>query len=307
MKAFDVIILGGGPAGLTAAIYLTRGKKKALVVDTGTLGGQMVMSHAIANYPGVEETSGYSLARTMKKQAVAFGAEIITNSAIEAMNIDASVKSVTVDGEVYTAPALIIATGGTPRSLGIESENRFRGKGISYCATCDGDFFQDREIVVIGGGNSALEEAVSLTKYASKITIVHQFDHFQAYAHYVEEAQANEKISIILESTVKEFVGGDELNGVVIANTRTGEERRIDAAGVFIFIGYAPNSEAFKGMLALNERSEIIVDENLAASIDGVFAAGDVRVKRYRQVTTAVADGTIAALSAMDYLNTRHP
>jgi thioredoxin reductase (NADPH) len=303
MKNFDVIILGGGPAGLTAAIYITRGKKSALVIDTGTVGGQVNLTHAIANYPGLEEISGYKLARNMKKQAKSFGAVIKSNSVIEDFSFKGSEKIVTVDGEVYTSKAVIIASGGTPRPLGLESEQLFKGKGISYCATCDGDFFQDQDIMVIGGGNSALEEAVSLTQYASKVTIVHQFDHFQGYPHAIEEAQNNEKIDIILESEVEEFLGDEGLTGARIVNTSTGEKQELKVTGAFIFIGYMPNTEMFKDIIDINERSEIQANELMETSLEGVFAAGDVREKKFRQVTTAVSDGTIAALSAMEYLN----
>ncbi|MBE0666158.1 MAG: FAD-dependent oxidoreductase, partial [Bacteroidales bacterium] len=196
---FDVIVLGGGPAGLTAAIYLSRARVKTLVLTEGTPGGQMILTHEIANYPGIEKINGYMLGTVMKKQATSFGAVVKSNTLISALSLDTPVKSVTTDeGHVYSADAVILATGGRSRTLGVVGEDTFKGRGISYCATCDGDFFTDKEIVVVGGGNSALEEAVSLTKYASKVTIVHQFDNFQAFNYAVDEAQANPKISFVM-------------------------------------------------------------------------------------------------------------
>jgi thioredoxin reductase (NADPH) len=301
---FDVIIIGAGAAGLTAGIYLSRGKVKTLILNEGTVGGQMVLTHEIANYPGVENISGYQLAKNMKNQAVKFGCAIKSNIRITRLALEEEVKVVEINGkDVFYSDAVILATGGKPRLLGVPGEEEFKGKGISYCATCDGDFFQDKEIIVVGGGNSALEEAVSLTKYASKVTIVHQFDHFQAFEQYVNEAKNNPKIDFIMESTIAEFTGVEKLTGVKIINLRTNQvaDKKID--GVFIFIGYAPNTENLPDTLSLNNNGEIITDANMATNIPGVFAAGDSIAKRYRQVTTAVSDGTIAALSSAGYIN----
>ena len=218
---FDVIIIGGGAAGLTAGIYLSRAKMKTLILNDGTIGGQMILTHQIANYPGIENISGYELANNMKKQALSFGCQIKNSIKITDMNLTDYIKSITVNGkETYTANAVIIAAGGRSRMVGAPGEERLKGKGISYCATCDGDFFQDKEIIVVGGGNSALEEAVSLTKYASKVTIVHQFDHFQALSHYVDEAKANSKIDFIMESKITEFIGEEKLEAVKIQNQK---------------------------------------------------------------------------------------
>ncbi len=192
---FDVIIIGAGAAGLTAGIYLSRAKMKTLILNEGAVGGQMVLTHEIANYPGIESISGYELARNMKAQAVKFGCKIKSNIKITSFELENELKKIVVNGkDIYTSDAVIISTGGKSRTIGAIGEDIFKGRGISYCATCDGDFFQDKEIIVVGGGNSALEEAVSLTKYASKVTVVHQFDHFQAFEHYVEEAKKNPKI-----------------------------------------------------------------------------------------------------------------
>ncbi|MGK9475720.1 thioredoxin-disulfide reductase [Melioribacter sp. OK-6-Me] len=301
---YDVIVIGAGAAGLTAAIYLSRAKVNTLILNEGAVGGQMVLTHEIANYPGVDSISGYQLARNMKNQALKFGAQIKTNIKISKVNLEDEIKSVELtNGEVYTSDALIIATGGRSRTLGVPGEDKFKGMGISYCATCDGDFFQDKKIIVVGGGNSALEEAVALTKYASSVTVVHQFDHFQAFEHYVIEARKNPKINFIMESKIEEFIGEEKLNAVKIRNQRTGELTEMEIDGVFIFIGYVPNTEMFKGILELNDYGEIVVDKNMSTNIKGVFAAGDSIAKRFRQVTTAVGDGTVAALSAAEYVN----
>ncbi len=300
---YDVIILGAGAAGLTAGIYLGRAKLKALIVDSGTVGGQMILSYHVANYPGVEQTSGAAIAMTMQKQAKSFGCEIRSQASLGEIKLDGEVKSVEIRGKgSFTARAVIIASGGKPRTLGLESEQRLQGRGISYCATCDGDFFTGLEIVAIGGGNSALEEAVALTAYASKVTIVHEFDHFQAQPWVVEEAKKNPKIHFLMEQDILDFVGEQKLEKVVCAHKQTGEKTEIPASGCFIFIGYVPNTEPFADMLDMDERGQIIADENMATSLDGVYVAGDCRNKRYRQITTAVSDGAVAAMAIIEKL-----
>lgn len=302
--SYDVIVIGAGPAGLTAGIYLGRAKKRTLILNEGTVGGQMVLTHEIANYPGVESISGYQLAATMKKQAITFGCTIRSNVAVTKFDLGGKVKTVEVNSkETFSAPAVILAMGGRSRMLGVPGEEKFKGKGISYCATCDGDFFQDKDIIVVGGGNSALEEAVSLTKYARSVTIVHQFDHFQAFAYAIDEARRHPKIRFIMQSTIAEFVGDDALRNVKIRNVLSGEITELEIDGAFVFIGYMPNTEGFTGTVKLNAAGEIVVSQSLETDVPGVFAAGDSIQKRYRQVTTAVADGTIAALSAIDFVH----
>jgi thioredoxin reductase (NADPH) len=301
---YDAIILGAGPAGLTAGIYLSRAKLKTLILDEGIVGGQMVLTHEIANYPGVESISGYQLAGIMKKQAKNFGCIIKSNISVHLIELEGEVKSISLtDGTTYTSNSIILTPGGRSRTLGVPGEDRFKGKGISYCATCDGDFFTGKEIIAVGGGNSALEEAVSLTKYATKVTIVHQFDHFQAFEHAIEEARNNPKIDFIMESTITAFYGNDNLDSADIKNLKTGIVNNLKTDGAFIFIGYVPNTEFLKEKIDLNKWGEIIVSNDMSTSIEGVYAAGDSIAKRFRQVTTAVGDGTIAALAASSYLN----
>ncbi len=302
-EIYDVLILGAGAAGLTAGIYSSRAKLNTLILNEGAVGGQMVLTEEIANYPGVESTHGYVLANTMKKQAKEFGCSIKSNVKIAGYSLKEPVKSVDLeDGRKFYAKSIILTPGGKPRPLNIEGEEAFRGKGISYCATCDGEFFTNKELVVVGGGNSALEEAVSLTKYATKVTIVHQFDTFQAFEHAVSEAKNNPKIDFIMESEPRAFMGNGVLKTVRIEHLPSGKITEKTTDGAFIFVGYLPNTDTFVQQLQLNKRGEFVVDADMKTSLPGVFAAGDSIAKRYRQVTTAVADGTIAALSAAEYL-----
>lgn len=301
---YDAIVIGAGPAGLTAGIYLARARVKVLVIDQGIAGGQMVLTHEIANYPGVESISGYQLSDIMKKQALNFGCEIKTNVTVRSIDLDGDIKRIGLDnGVIFTSEVIILSPGGRPRTLGVKGEDEFKGRGISYCATCDGDFFTDKEIIVIGGGNSALEEAVSLTKYARKVTIVHQLDHFQAFEYAVEEAKSNPKISFLLESVVDAFYGSEKIETAAIRSLRTGETSNYRIDGAFIFIGYTPNTEFLKSKVEINKWGEIITKNDMSTNIAGIYAAGDSTAKRFRQVTTAVGDGTIAALSASQYLN----
>jgi thioredoxin reductase (NADPH) len=301
---YDAIAIGAGPAGLSAGIYLSRARLNTLILNEGAVGGQTVLTHEIANYPGVENISGYQLANIMKKQAKTFGCVIKSNINIVDLELESEIKKVTLsDGAVFTADSIILSPGGRSRTLGVKGEGKFKGRGISYCATCDGDFFTDKEIVIVGGGNSALEEAVSLTKYVSKITIVHQFDHFQAFEHAIEEARNHPKISFIMESTINEFRGDENLESVDIINLKTNEITPFKTDGVFIFIGYVPNTEFLQNKVELNKWGEIVVKPDMSTNVAGVYAAGDSNAKRFRQVTTAVADGTIAALAVSGYLH----
>ncbi len=241
----------------------------------------------------------------MRKQAKSFGCDIKSNIKITDLNLDNELKSLTVNDKIkYSAKSVILATGGKSRMLNVQGETNFKGKGISYCATCDGDFFQDKEIVVVGGGNSALEEAVALTKFASKVTILHEFDHFQAFNHAIEEVRSNPKIDFIMSSHITEFKGNDKLTSIQYKNLVTGELNNLDIDGVFIFIGYVANTDMLVDTsVELNKWGEVITDDKLQTNVSGVFAAGDNRAVRFRQITTAVADGTISALNAIEFIN----
>jgi thioredoxin reductase (NADPH) len=301
---YDIIVLGAGPAGLTAGIYAARARRSVLILDSGTVGGQTVLTDKVANYPGVAETSGRELSQTMVQQARSFGCEVKPFARIAEVDLAGEVKALTLkNGDRVTAAAVIVATGGVPRKLGLDGEAQFVGKGISYCATCDGDFFTDSPIAVIGGGNSALEEAVSLSRYASQITVIHEFDHFQAEPWIVAEAQANEKIGFLMNQRVLDFTGETGLACVRSADKDGDAITETTVDGCFVFVGYVPNTEALAGQVELTERGEVVTDDALRTSLPGVFAAGDVRRKRVRQITTAVADGTVAALSALEYLS----
>jgi len=302
-EIFDVIIVGGGAAGLTAGIYSSRARLSTLILNEGAIGGQMVLTDEIANYPGVEKTNGYLLAGTMKNQAKQFGCKIKSNLKIKTYELEGEIKRLILeDGREFRSRSVILSPGGRPRPLRIPGEEQFKGSGISYCATCDGEFFTGKEVIVVGGGNSALEEAVALTSHAEKVTIVHQFDHFQAFQHAVDQASNNPRIEFIMESELRSFSGNGVLQEVTMEHLPTGKTSSKSIDGVFIFAGYIPNTDDLKGIVQLSERNEIVVDAEMKTSLPGVFAAGDCIVKRYRQVTTAVADGTIASLSAAEYL-----
>jgi len=302
-EIFDIMIIGGGPAGLTSGIYASRARMKTLILNEGTVGGQLVLTHEIANYPGVESTSGYHLGNIMKKQAIAYGCKIKSNIEVTSFDFSANPKMVEINGaEKYYGRTVILSPGGEPRMIHVPGEVEFKGRGVSYCATCDGDFFTGKDIVVVGGGNSALEEAVFLTKYASSVAVVHQFDQFQAFPYAIEEAKANPKISFYIESQVRNILGDDSVKKVEIERLGTGAKTLLTVDGIFIFIGYIAKTQGFERCIHLNERGEIIVGTEMQTNVPGVFAAGDCIAKRYRQVTTSVGDGTIAALSAIEFL-----
>ncbi len=299
---YDVIVIGGGPAGLTAGIYLSRARLKTLILNEGTPGGQMILTHEVANYPGVEKISGYQLANIMRKQAKEFGCDIKSNILISSLDLESEEKRVSLStGVTFVSHSIILAPGGRSRTLGIPNEDKLKGRGISYCATCDGDFFAGKEIVVVGGGNSALEEAVSLTRYASKVTIVHQFDHFQAFSYAIDEARQNSKIEYKMESKVVAAHGDEKLLSIDIEHIPTGKKSNFRTDGLFVFIGYIPNTSFLINKTDMNAQGEIIVNSKMETSMKGVYAAGDSTEKKFRQISTAVGDGTIAALAATEY------
>ncbi|MDY4181300.1 MAG: thioredoxin-disulfide reductase, partial [Pseudoflavonifractor sp.] len=297
-KIYDVIILGAGPAGLAAGLYAGRSRLSTLIIEKGKDGGQIAITDEIENYPGqqVEGESGPSLIARMTEQAKKFGAERASDTIIS-VELDGDVKVLKSAKNEYKAKAVIVATGAFPKPIGCENEAKFMGKGISFCATCDASFFEDFEVYVVGGGDSAVEEAMYLTKFARKVTIIHRRDELRAAKSIQEKAFANPKLHFMWDTVVTKVDSDDELlNKMTVKNVKTGEETVIEADpddglfGLFGFIGYNPNSKLFEGMLDM-ERGYIKTDADMHTNIPGVFAAGDIRVKSLRQVVTAAADG----------------
>lgn len=296
--AADAVILGGGPAGLTAGIYLAQAHAKVILVDTALPGGYVSTTHLVSNYPGfIEPQQGFMLAHFMSEQARENGVEF--RAAVEVDSVDLTEKKVVIDGvETITAGHLVIATGSRPRPLGIPGEREYRGNGISYCATCDAKYFEGKEVIVIGGGNSAIEEALFIAKFAKKITIVHQFDTLQANKEAQKRAFEDPGIEILFEHEPREFKKYGNMDmGVVVEDLKNGERRELKTNGVFVFVGFIPNIDMLGDSLELDDWGYLKADDEMRTSIDGVYAVGDVRSKAYRQITTAVADGTIAAIS----------
>ena len=309
-KVYDVIILGAGPAGLTAAIYAGRDRLDTLLIEKGQDGGQIAITNEIENYPGskVEGESGPSLIKRMSEQVEKFGAERVSDT-IKSVELDGDVKTLHGASGDYQAKSVILATGAHPRPIGCKNEEKFVGRGISFCATCDANFFEDFEVYVVGGGNSAVEEAMYLTNYARKVTVIHRRDQLRADELVQEKAFKTPKLYFMWNSVVEEVDGDDLLNKMIIKNTKTGELTTIEADpedglfGLFGFIGNLPNTDFLKGAVELDERGYIKTDEDMHTNIPGVFAAGDVRPKSLRQVVTATGDGAIAAKQAYKYVD----
>lgn len=303
-ERYDLIVVGAGPAGLTAAIYAARARLKTLVLDESVPGGQVKTTHKVSNYPGFpEDIKGVELADLFAQQARRFGAKIAKAIEITDHDLAGPMKRFVLDEEdEVVAPAVVVATGARPRELGVPGESKFRGRGISYCATCDGAYFDGKAIHVVGGGNSAVEESLFLTQFAKKVTIVHQFGELQAEPTSTREALDHPKIEVIWHSEPRGFLGEGALERFRIENVKSGEMREVRTDGVFVFIGMVPRTDLLKGLVPFAPGGYVETDEGMATSVPGLFVAGDIRAKRFRQITTAVADGTIAALSAQRYL-----
>lgn len=299
---YDIIIIGSGPAGLSAGLYAARGQMKTMILEKGGLGGQIATSWDVENYPGAPaETTGPSLTERMKEQCLAFGVEFLTE---EYKNFEktGNTYEITTNRGVYQTRTIIVATGAQPRLLGCPGELEFRGLGVSYCATCDANFFRNMEIAVVGGGDTAVEEAVYLTKFASKVTIIHRRDKFRAAKVLQDRAQKEEKVEFMLDSVVEEIKGDGLVEGLTVKNLKTGVVTELPVQGVFIYVGQMPQTQCFAGMLEKDARDYFIADEEMRTNIPGVFVAGDVRRKSLRQVVTATADGAIAAVNAIKYI-----
>jgi thioredoxin reductase (NADPH) len=302
---YDVLIIGGGPAGLTAAIYCGRGGMKTAVLESIMTGGQMNRSHKIENYAGFTDgIPGHELGAKMLAQATKFGAEIISEKAT-AMDVEGSTKKVWTNSGQYEAQALIICTGAKPRALGLQKEAKLTGAGVSYCATCDGAFFRGMEVAVVGGGDTALDDTIFLSKYVKKVYLIHRRDQFRGSQITQTALRKLPNCELIMDSVVEKLNGETEVQGIEVKNLKTSQTRQIAVSGLFIAVGQAPDTEWFKDKISLTPEGFIIANENMHTSREGVFAAGDARVKLLRQVTTAAADGATAAYSAMKYISER--
>ena len=306
-QIYDIIIIGAGPAGLSAALYAGRARMKTLLIEREKDGGQIVTTAEIENYPGcLKEESGSSLIERMSKQAAYFGAEKVYDNITE-VNFTGEIKKLKGEKNEYLAKTIILATGASPRLIGCPGEKEYAGKGVSYCATCDGAFFEDMEIFVVGGGDTAVEEALYLTKFGRKVTIIHRRDELRAAKSIQEKAKINPKMHFIWDSVVKEVKGDGILNTILLENVKTGELTELHADeedmtfGLFVFVGFTPKTDLFRGMIEM-ENGYIKTNEDMKTNVPGVFAAGDLRIKSLRQVITAAADGAIAAVQAEKYL-----
>ncbi len=300
-----IIIIGSGPAGLTSALYTGRANLKPLVISGFQWGGQLMLTSEVENYPGFPEgIMGPDLMSLMRKQAEKFGGEFIDDN-VTKVDFSSTPFKVSVGDDLHEAHCVILATGANAMWLGLESEQRLIGKGASSCATCDGAFFRNREIVVIGGGDSALEESLFLTKFASKVTVIHRRDQLRASKIMQERALKHEKISFVWDSEVVEVLGKDKVEGVRTRNLKTNEESEMKTDGFFVAIGHKPNSEFLKGHIELDEKGYIVRKNWTQTSVEGIFSAGDVHDYRYRQAVTAAAHGCEAAIDAEKYLETK--
>jgi thioredoxin reductase (NADPH) len=300
---YDVIIIGAGPAGLTAGIYAARGGLKTAIVELAMPGGQAASTENIENYPGFPDgINGYELMNSFHKQALTFGVEFIFEE-VHKLDLKGSVKEIHTDSQVLDARTIIVAAGSKPRLLGVPGEDVFKGRGVSYCATCDGAFFRGKKVVVVGGGDAALEEGVYLTKFAEEVIIVHRRAAFRASQIAINRAKDNPKIRFELNATIEEILGSDRVEGVRIHDVLNGETREITADGIFIYVGTDPNAQFINGEIEVDDRGYILTTPLLQTNIAGVYAAGDIRNTPLRQVATAVGDGALAAVEVEKYLS----
>lgn len=307
-NVYDLIIVGSGPAGLSAGLYAARARLKTLILERNKAGGQIVITDEVANYPGsIRNATGKTLVERMEEQVEEFGAERKKDT-VKEVDFTGKIKIIKGEKEEYKAKSVIIATGAAPRHIGCKGENELIGKGVSYCATCDADFFTDLEVFVIGGGDSALEEALYLTKFARKVTVVHRRDALRGAKSIQEKVFKNPKIEIMWDSVVEEIKGDGIVESAVFKNKKTGEITEYFADeddgtfGIFVFVGYLPINNLFKDIITMNEVGYIKTNDKMETNIEGVFAAGDIREKSLRQVVTAAADGAIAAVEAYKYV-----
>lgn len=301
---YDILIVGAGPAGMTAAIYGQRGGKKTIVFDKLSYGGQVINTGEVANYPGMPNMTGLDFAEKTYNQMKDLGAEMSYEEIAEVKDADKPIKTViTTSGKEYQCKAIIIATGSSPRPLGVENEERFKGAGISYCATCDGAFFRNKTVAVCGGGNTALEDAEVLSDIAEKVYLIHRRDEFRADATNVKRVKEKKNVELVLDSVVTAIKGERFIQSLEVQNKKTEEKRELKIDGLFVAIGQMPENDIFKDIVKLNKAGYIEAGEDCLTGTDGIFAAGDCRTKKARQITTAVSDGAIAALAAIEHIN----
>jgi thioredoxin reductase (NADPH) len=301
-----VVILGSGPAGLTAALYAARANLDPLVISGSQLGGQVSITYEVENYPGFPEgTTGPELVELMQKQAERFGARLVVDEVTEVDLRGGPPFALKTHGESYRAETLIVCTGASPKRLGVPGEEAMIGRGVSFCATCDGFFFRGKDVVVVGGGDSALEEGLFLTRFANQVRVVHRRDMLRAGETLKQRAMSNDKVSFIWDTVVDEIVGNGKVEAVQLRNLKSGATERLATDGVFIYIGHFPNTDLFAGTLAMDERGYLKTDGRMMTSVDGVFAAGEVQDPIYRQVTTSVGQGAAAAMMAERWLAER--
>lgn len=297
---YDIIIIGGGPAGLTAALYACRANKKTLVIEKETFGGQITFSPKVENIPGFISLTGNEFAEKLVEQVLEQGADVESCEVLEIK--DGDIKTVVTDDSEYQCKAVIIATGAKHRMLGIKDEEKYVGEGISFCAVCDGAFYKNKTVAVVGGGNSALQEAILLSDLARKVYVVQNLDFLTGEKKLSDQLYKLENVEVITGVTVESFLGDSELRGIVIKDS-AGESRELSVDGLFIAIGLIPQNEAFKNVIELDSRGYAVIDETCESATRGIFVAGDCRTKKIRQVTTAAADGATAALAACDYID----
>ena len=299
----DIIIVGAGPAGLTAAIYARRANKSVLLLDKGAFGGQITFSPKVENFPGFDSISGSELADKLVEQALGQGAEVEIENVVEIKNLSDKKVVVTEDGNEYEAKAVIIACGAKHRHLGLENEEKFIGEGISFCAVCDGAFFKDKTVALIGGGNSALQEAILLSETSKKVYVVQNLDFLTGEPQLQEILRKRENVEIILGTVVDSIKDGDSFSGITVKRVADGVKTELELDGMFVAIGLVPENEPFESVADLDERGYIASGEDCLTKTDGIFVAGDCRAKAVRQVTTAAADGTISAIAACRYID----
>ena len=299
---YDVVIIGAGPAGYTAGIYCSRARHNTLLISGILPGGQLMNTTDVENYPGFSDgIMGPDLMTVMRKQTEKMGTKIIDDE-VTSVDFKTNPLKVKTASEEFEARTVIVCTGANPRKIGLDGEQTFAGKGVSYCATCDGAFFKDQELIVVGGGDSAMEEATFLTKFASTVHIIHRREEFRASKIMQERALANEKIKVHFNCTVKDIQGDQKFQKVILSNTKTNEDETLEAGGLFVAIGHEPNSKMFQNQLELDENGYVIIKNNTETSIPGVFCAGDVHDHRYRQAVTAAGFGCMAAIDVDKYL-----